>query len=348
MADHFVDTAFRLFTWRILSNFVSPWELEQIRKNLESWDDWCAEWSRWAQKHIKIGDEALESGHLLTAGNAYIRAALFYHWASFLFNRDLEQMKVAFEAMADCLHKAAPLVDPPMEMIEIPFEGTTLPGYLRKPNGLANPPIIVMVPGGDSTKEELYDLAENILARGLATLVFDGPGHGKVSFHLKLRPDYEVPIRTVIDYVMKRDDLDTSHLALGGISYGGHFACRGAAFDHRVKAVFSISSWYSPAGRWSSMAELSQSAIKQYMGENAPDVQDSMTLAGVAERIKVPLLQIYGGSDPASPPEHAYRTAEEVQGPTTTLVFDEGVHVCNNIHHIIRPIVGDWLAETLR
>ena len=347
MADKFVDTAFRLFTWRILSNYASPWELEQIRKNLERWDDWCAEWSRWAQKHIKIGDEAIQFGHPLTAGNAYIRAALFYHWASFLFNKDLEQMKAAFEAMAECLHKAAPHVYPPMEMIEIPFEGTTLPGYLRKPVGISNPPIVVMVPGGDSTKEELYDLAENILARGLAILAFDGPGHGMVSFHLKLRPDYEVPIRTVIDYVSKRGDLDISRLALGGISYGGHFACRGAAFDDRVKAVFSISSWYSPAGRWSSMAELSQSAIKQYMGEKAFEVQDSMTLAGVAERIKVPLLQIYGGSDPASPPKHAYQTAEEVQGPTTTLVFDEGVHVCNNIHYIIRPIVGDWLAETL-
>jgi 2,6-dihydroxypseudooxynicotine hydrolase len=84
------------------------------------------------------------------------------------------------------------------------------------------------------------------------------------------------------------------------------------------------------------------------MGENAPEVQNSFTLEGVAEQIRVPLLQIYGGSDPASPPEHAYRVEEEAQGPTTTLVFDEGVHVCNNIHYIVRPIVADWLADTFR
>ncbi|MFQ5859160.1 MAG: alpha/beta hydrolase family protein, partial [Anaerolineae bacterium] len=253
----------------------------------------------------------------------------------------------ALDAMEDCLRKAAPLVNPPMELVEIPFEDTTLPGYLRKPNRVTQPPIVILVPGGDSTKEELYDLGEHIVARGMAVLAFDGPGHGAVSFRLKLRPDFEVPIRAVIDWVMERPGLDTTRLAVGGISYGGLFACRAAAFDDRIRAVFSMSSWYSPAGRWPDMDPVSQVAIKQYMGDNAPEVQSSMTLAGAAERITVPLLQVYGGTDPASPPEQAHKVATEAQGPTETIVFDEGVHVCNNIHYLARPLVADWLAETL-
>jgi len=347
MADQNIETVYRLFTWRILSNRIPPWEFEQIKNKLEDWDDWCSEWSSWAERHIQIGDDALAAGRPQTAGEAYITAGLYYHWASFLFTHDQDQFRAALHAMAASWRTAAPHLDPPMEILEIPFEGTALPGYLRKPAGVDRPPIVILVPGGDSTKEELYDLSEFILKRGLAILAFDGPGHGAVSLDLKLRPDYEVPCSAVIDYVMNREDLNTERLAFGGISYGGLFACRAAAFDDRIRAAFSISSWYTPAGRWPSMATLSQNAIKQYMGENAPEVQNSFTLEGVAERITVPLLQVYGGSDPASPPEHAYRVEKEAQGPTTTLVFDEGVHVCNNIHYIIRPIVADWLAETI-
>jgi len=347
MTDLFVEDAIRLFTWRIMSNYVSPWEFEQIRGEIETWDQWLPVWSRWAEKHIGDGDAALQVGRRRTAAEAYVRATLFYHWASFLSIQDQEQFRGALEAMHDCLARAASLVDPSMELVEVPFEGAILPGYFRKPEGVERPPIVVMVPGGDSTKEELYNLGEFILSRGTAILAFDGPGHGKVSFDLKLRPDFEVPIRAVIDHVMERDDVDTARLGVGGISYGGLFACRAAAFDDRVQAVFSISSWYSPAGRWSSMSRLSQMAIRQYMGQNAPDVQNSMTLAGVAEQIKVPLLQVYGGADPASPPEHDRKVASEVQGPTKTVIFEEGVHVCNNIYFRARPLVADWLAETL-
>ena len=202
------------------------------------------------------------------------------------------------------------------------------------------------VPGGDSTKE-LYDFGEHILRRGMAVFAFDGPGQGLVSTKLKLRPDFEVPIRTVTDFVLKRSDVDGKRLAIGGISYGGLFACRAAAFDDRFKAVVSASSWYTPAGRFPSMDPLSQTGLRQYMGEDAQGVQDSITMAGAAERLKVPLLQIYGGLDKASPPEHAYRVEKEVKGPTTTLVFDDGVHVCNNLHHIVRPLIADWLADRL-
>jgi pimeloyl-ACP methyl ester carboxylesterase len=347
MADQNLQTVYRLFTWRILSNKVPPWEFEQIRNKLEKWEDWCAEWSTWAERHVRRGDEAFAAGRKLTAGEAYITAGTYYHWATFLFTHDQEQFQAGLEAMDRCWEKAAPLLDPPMEILQIPFEGITLPAYLRKPSSIEKPPVVIIAPGGDSTKEELFDFSENILRRDLAVLVFDGPGHGAVSLRMKMRPDFEVPARAIVDFVMNRNDLDTNRLAFGGVSYGGMFACRAAAFDERIRAVFVSSSGYTPAGRWPSMASLSQTALKQYFGENAPEVQTSMTLEGAAERIKVPLLQIYGGLDPASPPEHAYRVEAEAQGPTTTLVFEDGVHSCNNIHYIVRPLVADWLAETI-
>jgi pimeloyl-ACP methyl ester carboxylesterase len=347
MADPTLETVYRLFTWRILSNRIPPWEFDQLKSKLEKWEDWCKVWSASGAKFTRLGEEALQIGRKLTAGEAFITAGSFYHFASFLFTHDQVQFRTALEAMEECWRRAAPLVEPPMELIRIPFEGINLPAYLRKPPGVEKPPIVILAPGGDSTKEELYDFSENILKRKLATLVFDGPGHGAVSFKMKMRPDFEAPARAIVDYVMGRDDLGTDRLAFGGVSYGGIFACRAAAFDERIRAIFVSSGWYTPAGRYPSMAPVSQIALNQYFGENAPEIQNQMTLADVTHRINAPLLQIYGALDKASPPEHAFRVEAEVRGPTTTLVYEDGVHSCNNLHYIVRPLVADWLAETI-
>jgi dienelactone hydrolase len=347
VADRDLDAMYRLFTWRITSNLVPHWDFERMREEIVAFDDWCRVYSARAASHRELGDVALSAEDRRAAGRHYVRAALFYHWASFLFPHRPEEFREALHAMHECWRRAAPLTDPPMELIDVPFEGTFLPAYLRVPAGAERPPLVVLVPGADSTKEELFDLGEHVLAHGIAVLAFDGPGHGAVSFELKLRPDYEVPIRAVIDHVYGREDLDTGRLGLGGISYGGLFACRGAAFDERVRAVFSMSSWYSPAGRFAGQDPVSQRGLMHYMGENAAEVQDRMTMAGAAERISVPLLQVYGALDPASPPEHARRVEREARGPTTTVVFEDGVHVCNNVWYKARPLVARWLAESL-
>ncbi|MFN7088152.1 MAG: alpha/beta hydrolase family protein [Burkholderiales bacterium] len=347
MTDNNIEILWERFTWRFLANHVSPWELEQLKKNIERWDQWCAQWSKAAHEHVQIAERAAAAGHARTAGEAYVRAASFYHWASFYFVHDQRQFRAALEAGEACLRQAAPLVAPPMEWLEIPFEGVRLPAYLRRPAGVARPPIAVFCPGGDSTKEELYDLGEHIVARGVAFLAFDGPGQGLVSTQLKMRPDYEVVIHAVTDYVCSRDDLDGRRLAVGGISYGGLFACRAAAFDERVRAAVSVSSWYTPAGLYAHAPALTQTSVRHYFGENAAQVQAAITMAGAAERIKVPLLQVYGGRDKASPPEHAYHVAKEVPGPVTTVVYEDGVHVCNNVQYKARPMIADWLVENL-
>jgi 2,6-dihydroxypseudooxynicotine hydrolase len=109
-----------------------------------------------------------------------------------------------------------------------------------------------------------------------------------------------------------------------------------------------MSSWYTPAGRLATQDPVSRTGLRQYMGENAAAVQDAMTMEGAAERIRVPLLQVYGALDRASPPEHAERVAREARGETTTVIYEDGVHVCNNVWYKARPLVARWLAERLQ
>lgn len=346
MTEDLLEGMYRLFGWRIASH-VPHWDWEQLQARVTRWEDWLPEWTRWTEERwVGFGDEALAAGRRATAGRAYAQAGVFYHWATFLTVNEPGWVQ-ALERMDEIWRLAAPLVDPPLERIDVPFEGTFLPGHLRKPAGVERPPLAVLVPGADSTKEELYDFSEHILRRGIATFAFDGPGHGLVSTRLKLRPDYEVPIRAVCDALLSRDDLDGGRLAVAGISYGGIFACRAAATDDRVKAVVSVSSWYTPAGRYETQVPISKAGLKQYMGDDPAAVQDALTVADVAGKITVPLLQVYGGSDPSSPPSHAERVAAEVQGPNELVVFPDGVHVCNNLAFQSRSLVADWLAEAL-
>jgi 2,6-dihydroxypseudooxynicotine hydrolase len=249
--------------------------------------------------------------------------------------------------MAGAWDKAAPHLDPPMEILTVPFRDMTLNGYLRIPTGVGRPPVVLLLPGADSTKEELYNLGDYIVARGLAVAAFDGPGQGSVSLQGKLGPDYERAVQAIIDALADREDLDPGRLAVGGISYGGLFAIRTAAIDDRVRAVVSISSWYSPAGRFETMEPLSKTGQYQHLGPDPAAVMASITLAGAADKAVVPLLQVYGGLDPASPPAQAQQVAAEYGGPVTTLVFDDGVHILNNVWFKARPAVADWLAENL-
>jgi len=342
----FLESMDRLFRWRIASH-VPYWDFEQIRAEVTRWEDWLPTWCRWAERHVALGDEALARGRRLTAGEAYVRAGLFYHWATFVSVEDADAFRAALEAGERAWAKAAPLVDPPLELVDVPFESTTLPGYLRRPRGVERPPLAVLLPGADSTKEELYDLAEHLVRRGVAAFAFDGPGHGLVSFRLTLRPDEETAVVAVVDHLLARDDLDSGRVAVAGISYGGLFAIRAAAVDERVRAAVSMSSWYSPAGRYETQDPLSKSELRRYLGEDPAAVQDTITVAGYAERVRVPVLQIYGAKDPASPPEQAERTARELAGPNEVVVLEEGVHVGNNVPYRSRTLAADWLAEQL-
>src|SRR5262249_1051465 len=138
------------------------------------------------------GDEALAGGRRLTAGDAYLRGALAYHWASFVFTHHQAQFRGALEAIAATWAKAAPLVSPPMELLRVPFEDLVMPGDLRGPAGARHPGVVLLLPGADSAKEELYNLADHIVARDLAVAAFDGPGRA-VRQHGRTDPARAVP-----------------------------------------------------------------------------------------------------------------------------------------------------------
>src|SRR5258708_7814589 len=178
-----------------------------------------------------MGNKALAGGYTISAGAHFTRAAVCYHFGKFLFVNDMAQMKEAHRRAVECRNKALPHLAPPGERVAIPYEGKQLYGNLRKPttqpsdasrssNGAstAKPPIVVMCMGLDSAKEEMDDYENRFLARGLATLSFDGPGQGEAEYDFALCPEYEKPVKAVFDYLATRSDVDHMRAGISGAS----------------------------------------------------------------------------------------------------------------------------------
>jgi pimeloyl-ACP methyl ester carboxylesterase len=317
----------KAFTWRITAS-VPPWDFTQVVAELDSYDDWCRVWSHWAARHEARGDAAATSE---TAGDAYVLAALFYHWASFLFAHEQEQFRGAVKAMDRAWEKAAPHVG--MELIDV--DGS--PGYLRRPPGART--LAVVLPGVDSTKEEFFGLTTELVQRGVACFAVDAHGQGSSSLRRNMEPPFEPAVRAVVD----RFAGEFERIVVGGMSYGGTFALRAATQDERIAACFAVSSGYSAAGRFEGFHPITQAGLRHYMAGDPPDVERAITVEGI--RVGVPVLQVYGGRDRITPVSDAARVAEQLGGPVETVVIPDGVHVCNNVWYELRPLVARWVAE---
>ena len=109
-------------------------------------------------------------------------------------------------------------------------------------------PIVIMVNGADSVKEEYHNWARQFVRRGLNVLTMDGPGQGEMLGRLPMRPDaWEEPIGAAIDALADSGRVDTSRVGLWGSSMGGFLVLRAAAFEPRSRSTARSSS-SSPIG----------------------------------------------------------------------------------------------------
>ncbi len=166
-------------------------------------------------------------------------------------------------------NKALPHLDPPGERVAIPYEGKQLYGNLRKPTGkpsntasVAKPPVVVMCMGLDSAKEEMDDYENRFLARGLATLAFDGPGQGEAEYDFALCPEYEKPVKAVFDFLETRADVDSARAGIWGVSLGGYYAPRAAAFERRIRACVALSGPFQRSADFTGRPQMNVEAFR--------------------------------------------------------------------------------------
>jgi 2,6-dihydroxypseudooxynicotine hydrolase len=351
MPDEQVRSAIANWGPRFTAQGVDPNDFARVTGGLERWEDWLDAWCANGDAHAALAADAAGRGWDRTAGEAWISAALSYHFGKFVWMLDMARHDLAADRAVAAMASAHRLLDPAAERIEIPFGGAAMAGHLRRPPGITRPPLVLLIAGLDSTKEEFF-AAENVfLARGMATFSLDGPGQGETARALRIRPDFEAPVAAALDVLCERPDLDGTRVGMLGVSLGGYYAARAAAFEPRVRAVVVSGGPYDFGALIRGRPPQSLATFVYGCGagssEEAYAFAGRMTLAGVAERITQPMVVVFGKRDRLVPWQQAAQVAREA--PNAQLwMFDEGNHVCMNITYRWRPQAADWLAGQLR
>jgi len=173
---------------------------------------------------LDLGEKALARNEVLK-GAYYLRLAEFF--VHFSDPRKLPTRQRFVDLLLDHLRIA------PSAYSRIPFGTGWLPAYRLTP---INPRGTLVVFGGfDSYIEEWLPAALVFRDAGYDTILFEGPGQGAALelAHLTMSPEWEKPVKAVLDFFR----LDA--VTLMGFSLGGGLVIRAAAFEPRVRRVIA-------------------------------------------------------------------------------------------------------------
>ena len=351
MVDERVRIAIENWGPRFTTNGVTYSDFHEVLSRITTWEEWCSAWCTAAEPYVELGRAALDEGRTLSAGDHFSQAAVYYHFAKFLFVDDMEQMRAAHQKAVECLTIALPYLDPPGRRITVPFEGAHMVGILRLPRGEPPFPAVMLIPGLDSTKEEFRSTEQLFLQRGLATFSVDGPGQGEAEYDLPIRPDWEVPGAALLDALASQPEIDPTRLGIWGVSLGGYYAPRLASGDQRVKACIALAGPWNFGACWDGLNELTRAAFRvrsrSRSDEEARAKAAQLTLDGRAERIRCPLLVVAGKRDRLIPWQDAVRLAETAGSQAELLLLENGNHGGMNVAAQHRQRSADWMARIL-
>jgi len=233
-------------------------------------ESWYTEWNNTAMRVNKYADNCLSLHHTQSAQQAYLRASNYFRTAEFFLHENPADSRIikTWENSVNSFMNAAKLFPFYFEPVEIPYEGTTLPGYFYSASTLSQfakgkdydnqmsykndnsynntKPTLIVHTGFDGTQEELYSQCiVAALQRGYNCLTFEGPEQGRVIHkqQIPFRYDWEKVVTPVVDFILTNEkylkppiSVDPNRIGLLGISLGGYLAARTSAYEKRIAA----------------------------------------------------------------------------------------------------------------
>src|ERR1700736_6272428 len=150
---------------RFIANGIDVNDFDATLAKTSEWKDWAPNWRDMGSVHEDLGREAEQHRRTVSAAHAYQRAAWRYHLGKFLWFEDPLLHAVLRDRAVGVYRRTLAHLEPPAERLEIPFEGGVIPGHLRPPRGRKAPPLVLIVPGLDSSKEEMFTIEDEFLRR---------------------------------------------------------------------------------------------------------------------------------------------------------------------------------------
>jgi dipeptidyl aminopeptidase/acylaminoacyl peptidase len=319
-------------------------------------------WREAGTRHEALARQAQAAGAKETATVHYDQAVRAYRMAQHAIYHDDHPVKLSLYAkLCEMVDRRSEVASYPIERVEVPFDdGRTISCLFHLLPDRRKAPVVIYVPGMDQTKEVFPVAHHNIAgARGFHLLSMDGPGQGSSNMQ-KIRAvgdNYERAGAAVIDYLMKRPEVDTEKIAIYGISMGSYWSLRLSGYDRRVAAVASAFACFTPNNTIFTQSSPRFKQMFMYMvGYDDEDkfdreVASAMTTRGHMDKIKCPTLLVTGEYDPLCPLEDSIEAFEALKAPRELWVFENQYHPLFKMANVggmdCHEYVLDWLRKTL-
>ena len=339
---------------------------------------WQAEWIKTGARLAARAEKSLADGHKTSAIHQMMRASYYYRASLISMMPDDPRVKKTAGISRSLMKKAGALMDPPLEYFEVPFEGTVIPGYFRKADKSGAPrPTLFMIGGGETFAEDLwFHVGPRAFERGYNFISVDLPGQGLLPWEGKyFRATQHLAISAVIDYAMKRPEVDPARFTAYGISGGGGFAPQAAMNDSRIKAVAVTSAVVDAERLFGTMPVVTttpkvlagftsfhRNVVKlvAYRWGVAPDNIPGLVAANKGftfdpAKVSVPMLILVGAGEYAD--KEVQRQQKEcmskLPNPKSKLVvtgFEDGAssHCIGENRTLMAEILFDWLDDVLK
>lgn len=160
-------------------------------------------------------------------------AAFYYRAAEFLTDPADPDKATLYARFRKTFYRG--FADEHIERHEIRYGPGNLAAMRLAPAGDAVRGTVVIHGGFDSFIEEFFCFWKYFADLGYEVIAFDGPGQGASHrlHHVPHDHDWEKPVTAVLDH------FDRSDVTLLGISFGGYWCLRAAAFEKRISRVIS-------------------------------------------------------------------------------------------------------------
>ncbi len=327
---------------------------------------WYEGWEMLAHRAERLALDDEKAGHYLSAGRKYLSACAYYILAERHVTNQDPKKKQAYKKVLECFDKGIKIGRDPVERVEVPYNGKSIPALFLPVPGGSRVPCLVFFNGGDSMKELLYfAIKKEFQRRGIAVLIIDNPGAGEA---LRLRDlfllaESEIPAASAVDYLENRSDVDANKIGVMGLSLGGYHAPRAAAFEKRFKCCISwAAAWDFGTFAASIVSGDSRKTglafqLAWMFGKDEPlealEIAKKMTLDGVTDKITCPFLVVHGENDrfsALSDAEKTFNTATNSEKRELKIFTrdDGGVEHCQVDNNLLAvEYISDWTADIL-
>lgn len=349
---------------------LDPADVREAFESIHSKDK-----DEWAAAFIKVGDKYMNEANSLAAtdpakANAdYIRAWRVYSFGRWPVPSSPGKQKAYGKALEAFLAHTK-FLDPPLQVVKIPFEGSEITGYLRLPKDAKGPvPLVIAVNGLDSRKEDLSESFAAILPHGIGFLAVDGPGTGQAP--IKVSPTADRMLSRVIDYAQTLPQVDKNRLALHGVSWGAYWATKMAIVEHARLRGTSASS--PPADKFFQRDYVMNKlqGNREYLFDQVPammsildgvsNLEEMATLFsklslvndGLLGKPMCPMLILGGVLDTQVPIDDIYLLLSKGDTPKTAWINPQGGHLGRQAKVwpdplIFKQVIIPWLVGVLQ